>query len=285
MAISTENAAEACKKISSEAENIIAQGESKAQTAKTIAGVIGGILGGPIGALINPVNWKGGNNKAEELTRNVIERDLSREQIQTIRSNCENTNISRQSNVIDNTMCPICEVELCTADKIRQNNVAEYTQSCVLQNAVKGLMSATDNLDAQILATVIQKTEGALSGDNKSNSEDCNIVRTDMSSKEYFDSRSECANVINTDQKNNLVHCGDMNLITQSNNRSLLQDCINKKVYESTNGLLYDTKTTTETKSEQKSTGITSTASIVGSIIFLVIFILFVSIIFSILLN
>ncbi len=271
MAISRENAAEACKKISSEAEKIIADGKSKAATARIIAGAFGAILGGPVYAPVaivaNPANYKGGNNTAETMTRNIIERDLSNDQKQTIISNCVNSDVNLQKNVINNTMCPICETQECVAENISQNNIVNHIQRCILQNALKTLLTKTDNLDAQTLATVIQKTEGLLTGDNDFKSENCNIVRTDMSSKQYFDARNKCSNQLNEDQINNIIFCGDMNDVYQNNQRKSLQDCINSLTYESTENQTSNITVKDEVKIDQKTTGLTASSSIGSSLI------------------
>jgi hypothetical protein len=230
------NAAELCREISSEADNITA-GMNGA--AKLIDACLGPF---------SPNNYKSGDNATEDKVRNIITSSINPETRTQITNDCNNLATSLQSNVIDNTACEYCKTNECSISNVTQENIKEAQQNCVLNSLVSTLMQTQNDIASQSLAEAVQKAQGLLSGDNTSSSENCNVVSTDMSPKSYLEILNRCANTSTGDQANTLRGCGSMTNIIQRNTVKDIQECV------ISNTASIDTKTSqkAETKSESK---------------------------------
>ncbi len=259
---SNESAAEACKKISSTADIIKAQAE--ADNLVTTA-VLDGLLG-PLN-LFRPDAYKSGDNKTERMMRNILETNMSTKERQDIYTYCSNAVKNSQINNIDNTNCKYCQTHKCKLSGITQSNEVEVTQSCVLQTAIKKLLEKTNSVSAQALADVLQSADGVLSGSSSLGTDNCNIVKTDMSTKDYLELRSNCSNLITQDQLNDIQFCGTMRNVSQQNKYNNYQNCVNSVSTDSSKKITSDTKIKTELVSKQTTEGITSSASLASSII------------------
>ena len=213
-----ENAAEACRKISSKAEEIEAQYNG-------IANIIANV---PFSSLFNPNNYKSGDNTSNDMMRNIINTNLSKCEVENISTSCSNMAGSIQSNVIDTTMCHICtdvDPKLCVIKGNVQINEAKASQTCNMKLAIKSLSEKTTSVDAQALAKVMQKVEGVLSGNNKTLSENCNIISQDLSTTSYLNQKSSCINTLNLTQENILKGCAFIDNV-QKNLSEQIQECI-----------------------------------------------------------
>lgn len=244
------NAAEACKKISSKAEEIEAHYEGAAKIVDSAWGYM------------SPKNYKSGDNKSSDTMRNIINTNLSQDDVTKINNECNQAASSMQSNVIDMTGCAYCNKNGCDVSNVVQENELKTAQTCALQSAVDVLMTKTNSIDAQALAQTLQKAQDIMSGNNTSKKENCNITNTDMSSKEYMDVRGSCANSISPIQNNEIKGCGSVMNVVQKNVAEQIQDCIIGNTVKKQSELESDTKLKTEQQSEQLTTGISPMASL-----------------------
>lgn len=251
------NAAEACKKISSKAEEL-------EQHYKGAANVVTAAFG-PLN-LWNPNAYKAGDNTSSDLMRNIINTNLSKDDITKIENECKNSSATAQNNIIDMTQCDYCNKHGCDVSNVEQINVSDSNKSCTLQSAVDILMTKTNSIDAQALAQTLQKAQDVLSGNNDSKKENCNIINTDMSSKEYMDIRNRCVNESSVIQNNELKGCGAVMNVIQKNASNDIMDCIIGNTVKKQSELKADTKVKTEQKSEQFSSGISPMASLGASL-------------------
>jgi hypothetical protein len=254
MEIGTESAADACKKISSRAEEI-----------KANMGGVQGVVQAALG-IFSPKNFGAGDNSTNNTVRNIIETDMSVEDITKIENSCKNVSTGVQSNIIDTTQCDYCQKHGCDIKDVTQENELVTQQKCALQVATELLMNKTNSVDAQALAKVFQESQGLLSGDNEANNDVCNITRTDMSSKEYFEQLSSCANEISQDQLNELKGCGNVVNVIQKNKASRLQDCVINNTVDKSKILESTSKISGAVEATQKSTGITPMASLASGL-------------------
>lgn len=251
-----ESAADACRKISSEADKIKAHWDG----AATLAGQIN-----PIALITNAI--KGGDNKVDTETRNIIEENLSSDTRLNITNECSNASASMQSNVIDNTQCEYCQKNGCDVMNVVQQNVNESEQNCVLNSAVTSLMKQADNIKAQALAEAIQKSQGLASGSNSTSTRNCNIIKKDLSQKQYIDTINKCTNELASDQTNLLKNCGNATNVIQRNIIKKIQKCVSSSTTDSTIDQNSGTDLESNTKSDQTSTGIDPTAASIASVI------------------
>jgi hypothetical protein len=252
------SAKEACNKISSRADEIEAEYKGKGQILKNL----------PFAALFNPNNYKAGDNKTEDVMRNIINTNLSECEVQKIESDCKNSSSSVNVNLIDNSNCEYCKTNLCTISEITQENVAIINQSCTLQSAMESLSKKTDSLDAQALTKVLQKAQGVLSGENTFKKENCSFISTDLSTAKYLEDKKNCANNLQVDQKNSLLFCGNASKILQKNQFDAYQKCLQESSSFSDATFESDKKIKDDTSVDQTSTGIENPfmSSIIASV-------------------
>lgn len=215
-------AAEACKRISTEAEKIKAHYGG----AKGVLEEITGILTFGLSKAVNPKNYAAGDNESDNTVRNIINTNLSSCEITKIENTCKNSSATYQENKIDMTKCDYCQKNGCTVKGVRQKNKSKVEQVCTMRLLISALTEKTDSVKAQALAKVAQETEGLLSGNNNTRTENCNIIDKDMSSKKYLEQKSECLNELATTQINEFVGCGDLIDVIQENESEQIQKCL-----------------------------------------------------------
>lgn len=252
-------AKDACTKISSKADEIEAEMGGIAKITDSAWG------------LFTPNNYKSGDNKTDNMMRNIVNTNLSSCDITKIENDCKNSSTSVQLNSIDTTQCKYCETHLCNVKNVTQTNAAKISQTCTMQSAIETLLKKTNSIDSQALAQVLQKASGVLSGDNKSVSQNCNITNTDMSSQSYMDMRASCANSISVDQTNSLKACGEATNIVQKNTFDALQTCLQGSTVSKISDTTSDTKISAATKTDQASIGIDTTTLIIFVVVCCVI--------------
>lgn len=253
-----ESAAEACKKISSKADEIEA-------TMKGTQGLLDAAWG-PLN-LFNPRAYKSGDNSSDNMVRNIINTDLSSNDIYNIENNCKNSSASTQFNRLDTSNCPYCQVNGCPAENIKQTNKYSAKSMCTLSSAIKALRSKTNSIDAQALAQVLQKAQGLMSGSNKSTNTNCNIINTNMSSNDYFKIINSCTNELSVDQANEIDSCGPVRNIIQENAFEQYNQCLQDSDLVVKEEVKSDTKVKSESKTEQYTSGLDMWGSLISIII------------------
>lgn len=240
-------AKDACNKISSRAEEIEAE-------LKGGAGIVDSLF-----AFLSPKNYAAGDNTTNSLTRNIINTNLSQCEITKIVSSCNQSSTTSQSNILraGSEVCiPVCLKFGCDNIGNNQSNTAKTSQVCSLQTAIQILTEKTNSVDAQALAKVLQKTEGILSGSNKTQTENCNLIANDLSSKKYFEDRKSCLNNASTTQLNEAVACGSNINNIQENDSIIIQECMIGTKLKSESAVDNDTKVSTKLDVDQLSKGV-----------------------------
>lgn len=240
-------AKDACNKISSRADEIQAE-----------LGGAGNIVAN-IFPFLNPQNYAAGDNTTNSLTRNIINTNLSQCEITKIDSSCNQSSTTSQSNILragSEACIPVCLKFGCDNIGNNQSNTAKTSQVCSLQTAIQILTEKTNSVDAQALAKVLQKTEGILSGSNKTQTENCNLIANDLSSKKYFEDRKSCLNNASTTQLNEAVACGSNINNIQENDSIIIQECMIGAKIESKSTVDNDTKVSTKLDVDQLSKGL-----------------------------
>jgi hypothetical protein len=285
------DAAEACRHISSRAEEIEAEWLGIAKVAEEIS------RNNPLGFL-NPKNYASGDNKSKTITRNVITNDLSDLTSTDINNICVQVAAADQQNIINVNMsdCPYClevvkikadliksgfdssVIEGCSVSGTRQTNVAKLNQECEFQAAIELLRRKENSIDAQALADVIQKAKHILSGSNKSESMNCNVVKTDMSSKDYFKSRFDCSQKNTVKQENRIEGCAAFMDIIQDNYFESYDKCMAGVAMKKEEVTKSDTKATVKSKIDQLTEGFDIYASLSSFIASAVVSIISISV-------
>jgi hypothetical protein len=253
----TDNARTACDRVSTRAENL-------KEEAKGRENLVNGILG-----WLTPNNLAAGENKVIDSVRNIIERNLSTCDIKNINQSCGNTSTVVQSNVLDNSECSYCKdnPSKCLYENVNQINDSTIKQICTMNAVITHLATKKNDVDALALTKILQETSGLLSGNNEVQTEKCNVVRDDMSSKQYSDIRQDCLQQAAVKQENIIKACGVLKNVTQKNISDLNQECVVMAEAVSVVDLAATAKTRTEYAGEQKSTGITLSEGCIGLLI------------------
>jgi hypothetical protein len=255
-----EKAAEACKVISSEAENIKAEYDGQASMIEAAGKAAANMMSFGLSGVLDNVT-SGGDNEVNQMTRNIINTDMSSEEITKIEQKCGNLNSVAQFNSIDNTMCKYCDTNLCEMDGVNQSNDSSNKQTCVFQAIVDIMEAKTESVEAQALAQALQKAEGAGSGDNSVTSSSCNVSNKDMSTRAYFESVQGCQNQNSVLQNNDIKFCGNILNTFQKNRASSVQECLTKAGVIKEVTLSSDTKLIASAVSDQ-TTEVASGASL-----------------------
>lgn len=254
-----ENAAEACKRISSRAEEIKAEYDGQGKILQNL----------PIASLFNPNNYRSGDNTSTDMMRNIINVNLSKCEVEKIHNACTSDSAVSQINLVSFKGCEHICAKLpngCVASGITQKNTSKTSQFCALTTAITALSEKKSSVDAQALAKVFQQAEGLLSGSNTSQKENCNIINKDLSSDIYLDTKSECLNQLSSTQANEIYGCGSVLNILQENESVALQECMIGTKLEKQDKIDSSASATAKAESEQKTTGITTAASIASSV-------------------
>jgi hypothetical protein len=185
-------------------------------------------------------------NKTENNINNtsVTYLDLSTKDILNISNSCSNIATGSQTNVINqDAKCieaayAVCKRKDDTFDykcienqksavelkKITQSNVADIKVSCQMNNLIKKISSKTATIDNAAAVVAAQKASG-IGSQATANTNNCNEVRTDMSSQTYTNLIMSCANEIANKQLNSFNACNG-NGVDQSNNADLMNSCL-----------------------------------------------------------
>jgi hypothetical protein len=263
-----DTAAEACSRISTEAENI-----------KAAAGGTSGVIDSIWGAL-SPKNYSSGDNETEDIITNIINTNLSECEILKIDNDCNNSSAGSQTNIIDTTDCALCTnpdpqfllenpdiiEKVCSVSGVSQQNASEIEQTCTIHSAIETLLQKTNSVEAQALAEVLQESTGLLSGDNSYTSDNCTLLNTDMSSAQYIENRSSCSNEISINQENIIKACGATNVI-QENNYKNLQTCLIQSDTQTASEQKSATAVASEMSNDQKTEGLIWESSVYCGII------------------
>lgn len=251
-----ETAAEACKQISTRAEEITAMAEGT-------QGIMDSFF-----TFLSPNNYKGGDTESDGMLRNILDNNISECQKQQIINACNNTSATIQSNSItstcDSSFC-IANPDLCQSNNNIQINENKVNQMCGVNLAIKALTEKKNSIDAQAAAKSIQEASGLLSGDSNYKVENCNIIDQSMSSASFYENKNTCLNSLDINQTNEIEACAASGNI-QKNINTLIQDCIVGQEYESKNYTEANTKVLNTFESTMKSLGISQEASIISSI-------------------
>lgn len=233
------NAAEACKHISSQAENI-------KEGLKGATNVVSSIFG-----FLNPRNYKSENESSTQI-KNNFNIDLSVEDIKKIRNSCENINSNLQSNTIDTSKCQYCQTNRCTLKNITQRNIQTSASECTINSLIDTLTQKTATIDSMAVIKAIQDAKG-IGTSNSANTNICTNVNQDMSTSQYFENISSCANKTIGNQTNYIASCGDIMDIVQENSLENFSKCMNNASNTGTTKIDSEVKNSSDVSNNQKS--------------------------------
>lgn len=241
-----ENAAQACKQISSQAQNITAAANGGAKLINSILGPF------------SPKNYVSDNDTASQL-RNVLGMDLSSNDISTINNSCKNISTGIQSNKLQTDQCPYCREcktgNCCPISNVRQSNVASSNQTCIAKALIDVLRQKHNTVEASAAAKAVQDATGLLAS-NTSSTDQCNYVNTDMSSEAYLEQINKCSNTSSIDQSNNIGACDAVFNVLQENSLANFQKCLANSTTELKEEIKSNVAAKTESYVEQHATGL-----------------------------
>lgn len=237
-----DNAAQACKTISSMADNITA---AAGGAAKLVAAAWGPF---------SPTNYSS-SNEAKSQLKNILGIDMSEQDIQNINTACSNTFSGVQINEIDMTQCPFCRERGCNAQNITQENQLKNQQNCTIQIMTNLLRQKSTDVNSVAAAKALQDAQGLLTN-NKVSTDTCNYTSQDMSSKSYMEQISKCSNQASSIQKNLIKGCGPVMDVIQKNDFANYQNCMNAATTSITSDVASEIKLVGESTTEQKAKGL-----------------------------
>lgn len=249
------SAADACKVISSKAQDIAAQFSGAADLVSKAE------------AFLNPSNYKSGDNTTNNTLRNIINTQLTTSDITKVQNDCKNASTSLQSNTLDTTNCPFCQQHGCNITGNTQTNQVSQHMMCSAQSAVQSLMSNGSSVDAQAAAQAVQKAVGLLSGANTATNDVCQQINTNMSSSSYVQQLTNCANTASVDQSNTIAACGSISNNIQANQIDQTYNCVAGSTTSQTVNSSSTAKAGASASASQSTEGVTLWGSMGSSIV------------------
>lgn len=261
-----QDAAEACREISSEADKIKAHYDGAAGVASALSKMT------PWGALSNAVDKVRAENEVKQQVKNILQVDLSSNDIMKISNDCLQSSSIKQINSLKwDPACinsPIISEGIANGTiklkNIKQRNKAEVENKCVMQSMIDILSKKEANAKTLAASEVLQEATNPSS--NKFTGDACNVVQKDMSSNDYFENMQKCNQEAFADQTNEIFACGGMEDIAQENVSNQKNECLMKAGVFKVEDTKAQSETATDTKTKQKAEGI-SPAAIGGSIL------------------
>lgn len=254
-------AQEACREISSEADNIKAQWDGAKGVASTIASVF------PWGAAANMVGNLTAQNKVKDTVKNTLNIDMSSNDVIEVSNMCSNVAETSQKNIIKGVNdCEFCmkNPTMCMVANVTQENRAENVQKCVSQAIIDQLRKKEASVSSEAAIKVLQEASGLLTK-NDTDSSSCNFVNQDLSSNDYLSSIQKCENQSKIIQTNEIDGCGAFMNIIQRNEAKNLQDCLAGAGVITKKDDKIEADVTSTTEVEQSASGLTP-AMIFGSL-------------------
>lgn len=252
---SGEDIANACKKVSSEAENIKAKGDA---AAKSGINALFNLIG-------NSIKEGRANTEAETQLKNIVQIDLTSKQIVDIATTCNNTVAVNQTNVITND-CPYCQTYGgCDVDGVTQVNDEDVNSQCYMTSLMDIMSKQEASADTAAKTMGLQQTQGILAS-SVSKVDGCNYLKSTATSDDYYRMISSCANQTISNQTNLIgSNCGKAaNLVQKNSYRSFLL-CTLQSDVSTWKGQSSDAVADIVTETNQKTTGV-DFAAIIQSI-------------------
>lgn len=230
------DAQEACKQVSSRAEEIAAEGQKISDGIKAFF---------PVLQVFNPKNYAAANDARQEI-KNITKLDMSNEDVYKLGSSCSALATTVQANTIDTTACskpeiyeawvkildsPTCKANpsLCPANpatfsKVTQQNISNGHLTCTMNGLMDFAKTQTATIDTAATIEAAQKAINIAA--NKSSQSSCNYVNSDMSSAKYIELLNKCAVTTSTEQSNMIKGCVNMYNVSQLNNSDQMNQCL-----------------------------------------------------------
>lgn len=214
-------------------------------------------------AIISSFTDMASQNSSDSTLVQKLNQVIGQKRKMEIENGCEQNALSVQRNVLDNTMCNICnpdpfvydpqtgEVlrnrygepfmipdstlmamksgidpeEFCKAQNFRQSNVAKMEASCLIQNIITDLIEAQGDIAAQATARILQDAQGLLS-QNESEAEVCQNISQNITQDDYLKVINDCVQNSNNVQENITNWCGPTIDSVQDNVFNNIPQCI-----------------------------------------------------------
>ena len=261
MAAKFGNAKEACEKVSSEAENIKAGFDG----ATGVADAIGAVFTFGLSRLGKDLQAE---NKVNETVKNILNIDLSSNDIMEISNTCTQKTDVKQRNIIG--VDPLCMQDpiigpiiaqgfasgTITIKNVSQRNVSEQEQSCVMKSLIDILSKKEADSTNLAALNVLQEAEGLMTK-NQNEKDACNVVNKDMSSNDYYKNIQKCNQEALADQENKISVCMGMQDIAQENISSQKTNCLMEAGVIKEEDIKEKSSNLTDTGVKQKAKGIT----------------------------
>jgi hypothetical protein len=256
-AAKSESAADACKKISSRADEITAQWKGASLLVDSALGIF------------SPNNYKSSTDASQAIRTN-LNIDMSTSDVENIRDSCANSSSVDQTNIIDCSSCDYCQQHGCDITNVTQTNNYTSNQVCTLVALQNKLLQKVGNVDAAATAEVIQRASG-LAKTNFS-SDVCTNINQNMSSTQFYTNIASCSNADETTQTNTLKGCGSCSGVLQQNISSKFQQCLLNTTDSSKITSSSAVKETATSKADQSAQGINLTKwMVIAAIAFVII--------------
>jgi hypothetical protein len=178
----------------------------------------------------------GSKNKSQSFNTNINNTSISTTDITNIFNTCTNASSAIQKNdILQSPECIAtigkicngnlqCITEMSSVKDIDQTNNQTVKLNCIINNLLKTISSKEVNMENVAQLSTLQKASGLMTS-NSDLTSNCNQVNNDISSSNYLNAITKCANEYSTMQINTLNTCGNVSNITQKSTNDFFSEC------------------------------------------------------------
>lgn len=236
----------------------------------------------PAGLVDSLGNAFGSRNRSQTFNTNINNTSISTTDITNIFNSCTNsTNTLQENNLSQTPECletigrvcngniP-CMIEMSTVRNVDQRNAQTVRLNCIINSLIKTISSKEVNMENAAQLSTLQNASGLMTS-NSNLTSNCNQVNNDISSSNFLNAVTTCANEFSTKQLNNINTCGNVSNVTQDSTNDFFGECYaNQGIFrEDTVGVRSFNKASIST-SQRADTTISSMSSIIIIIVLVI---------------
>lgn len=236
----------------------------------------------PAGLIDSLGNAFGSRNRSQTFNTNINNTSISTTDITNIFNSCTNsTNTLQENNLSQTPECletigrvcngniP-CMIEMSTVRNVDQRNAQTVRLNCIINSLIKTISSKEVNMENAAQLSTLQNASGLMTS-NSNLTSNCNQVNNDISSSNFLNAVTTCANEFSTKQLNNINTCGNVSNVTQDSTNDFFGECYtNQGIFrEDTVGVRSFNKASIST-SQRADTTISSMSSIIIIIVLVI---------------
>jgi hypothetical protein len=178
----------------------------------------------------------GSRNQSQTFNTNINNTSISTTDITNIFNSCTNSTRTVQENNLSQTpecldtigrVCNgnlPCIIEMSTVRNIDQRNAQTVRLNCIINSLIKTISSKDVSMENAAQLNTLQNASGLMTS-NSNLTSNCNQVNNNISSSNFLNAITTCANEFSLQQLNNINTCGNLSNVSQSSTNDFFSEC------------------------------------------------------------